>query len=154
MNETRDVHARTARLEALDLAIQALVEAAEESPVLVEGPRDLAALRELGVAGDVRVVNRGDTLVAVVESLQRDGVRVVILLQDWDRTGGRLQRRLRELFEAHAIRVVDEHRLALLRAVGNEARDVESIPRVRARLRAAVEEAQVQHAFTEDDGLD
>lgn len=110
------------------------MEANHACPVLVEGPKDVAALRELGLTGEILVVNTGATLVVLVENLYEAGVRTVLLLLDWDRTGGRLQRRMRELLEAHAIKWDDRHRQALVRIVGNEARAVENLAGLRGSL--------------------
>lgn len=123
------------RLEDLESVLEELREANLEKPVLVEGAKDVTALRELGLQGDILVVNTGATLVNLVEDLDRQGVRELVLLLDWDRTGGRLQRRLRELLDTHVIRWSDRERQALVRIVGNEARSVESLVRFRQTLR-------------------
>lgn len=135
MSADNDPVAPANRLEALEDVLADLCEANEALPIVVEGPKDVAALRALGVQGDIFVVNTGATLVVFVESLHLAGIREAILLLDWDRTGGRLQRRLRELFESHAMRWNDRHRQALVRIVGNEARSVESLASLRESLR-------------------
>lgn len=123
------------RLEALEELLDDLIEANADVPVLVEGPKDVAALRELGLHGEILILNAGASLVARVEALHEGGVREIILLLDWDRTGGRLARRLRELFDTHGVKWDDRHRQALVRVVGNEARSVESLATLRESLR-------------------
>ena len=74
-------------------------------PILVEGKRDKIALQCLGFTGQIEVLNRGWTIDRVVTSLfeiygQRnptDSGPVISVLMDWDRTGGRLQKKLIQL---------------------------------------------------------
>lgn len=122
------------RLENLEEVLDELRETNRSTPVLVEGAKDVAALRTLGLTGEILVVHTGVGLVARVEDLHAQGVRELVLLLDWDRTGGRLQRRLRELLDTHVIRWSDRERQALVRIVGNEARCVESLVRFRLTL--------------------
>jgi len=82
--------------------------------VLVEGLRDVAALRDLGFLGRVEMcskvgVSDGD----LVENLARSAGTVVILT-DFDEAGRRLNRRISRLLERRGVRV--ETRLR--RAVG------------------------------------
>ena len=74
-------------------------------PVLVEGLNDVKTLRDLGFTGDIEKVNRGWPISRLVAYLHDTyGIRniidnrgSVILLMDWDRTGGRLQKSLRDV---------------------------------------------------------
>lgn len=134
MSAANDPQAPANRLEALDDFLDELEARNEQVPILVEGPKDAAALRELGITGKVQVVHTGQSLVALVETLDQEGVREVILLTDWDRTGGRIHRRLRELLDTHVIKWSDRERQALGRIVGNDVRTVESVPRLRETL--------------------
>lgn len=83
------------RLERLDRALDEIAVAAREAPLVVEGKRDEAALRELGVEGEIIVYNQGGSMVDFAERL-RDRKRIIVLF-DWDRKGGHLTQRLREL---------------------------------------------------------
>lgn len=138
------------RLDALEALIEELIDTNDAMPILVEGTKDVTALRALGLEGDIRVVNTGLGLVPLVESIHAEGVKDLVLLCDWDRTGGRLQRRLRELCDSHAIRWNDAHRQALVRIVGNEARTVESLASLRESLRRRARLADLEHATSFD----
>ncbi len=83
------------RLEVLDGILAELREANQTTPVLVEGPRDAAALKTLGLAGEIRSLHGPGT---VLEEADRAAAELdaLILLTDWDRTGGALARRLRD----------------------------------------------------------
>lgn len=103
-------------------------------PVVVEGIRDENAVRALGFTGPVEKVNRGwdrSRLVAylhktyAVEETNK-GSRV-ILLMDWDRTGGRLQTSIRDRLMALDVKVDEELRNTLLRTLKPEGRTVESL---------------------------
>jgi 5S rRNA maturation endonuclease (ribonuclease M5) len=121
------------RLEALEAAVERLRETAEYGTVVVEGARDVAALDWLGIGGLHFKVNRGLPLAAVLEELACCPAPVVLLV-DWDRTGGRLVRRLEEGLRAR-VRVDVECRRRLARAA--HARSLEDIPAELAALRRA-----------------
>lgn len=106
-----------------------------EVPLLVEGKRDERALAMLGFTGPIERLNRGWPIERVVTHLfERYGARhaidggpAIVLLMDWDRTGGRLQRTLREKFESLDV-VVDEHlRRRLMVALKPETTVVEGM---------------------------
>ena len=104
-------------------------------PVVVEGNRDEETLRELGFTGPIEKVNRGwdrPRMVAYLHSKYctvrtSDGGPPVILLMDWDRTGGRIQTALRERLMAMDSPVDENLRNTLLRAMKPEGRTVESL---------------------------
>lgn len=82
------------RLERLQEALDQLIETNETSPVVVEGPRDEQALRELGLQGDILVYNQGRNMTDFADRLR--GPRDVVVLFDWDRKGGQLARLLQQ----------------------------------------------------------
>ena len=122
------------RLEEMERVLEDLRERAEGATVVVEGSRDLRALAELGVGGVHVAVHRGAPMHAVIEVLAaRPGT--VILLVDWDRTGGRLHAMLRDNLAAR-VRLDTELRRRL--AATSMARSFEEIPAELAALRRAV----------------
>ncbi|MEC7709034.1 MAG: hypothetical protein VYA39_04865 [Candidatus Thermoplasmatota archaeon] len=104
-------------------------------PVLVEGIKDERALRDLGFKGVIERINKGwDTsrLVAYLHSeygdaRAMDGGAPIILLMDWDRTGGKLQSLIRERLMAMDVTVDEGLRNSLLKAMKPEGRTVESL---------------------------
>tara|TARA_B110000467_G_scaffold104498_1_gene94885 strand:+ start:850 stop:1326 length:477 start_codon:yes stop_codon:yes gene_type:complete len=104
-------------------------------PVLVEGKRDKIALESLGFTGKVEVLNRGWSIEKVVTYLfetygtrnQNDGGAVMSVLMDWDRTGGRLQRKIIGLLESFDIKVSQDTRKVLMKTLKPETRVVESL---------------------------
>ena len=77
--------------EDLVKVLEDLMEKNRDAPILVEGERDVRALRSLGFHGDVRALNRGGTIFGLCEALARER-RGAIILTDWDAKGGRLAR--------------------------------------------------------------
>ena len=112
-------------------------------PIIIEGPRDKRALLALGFTGPVEVLNRGWTIERVVAHLyetygtrnESAGGPSVCLLMDWDRTGGRLQRKLANLMQSFDMRVDQETRTILQKNLKPETRVVESLYGMADRLR-------------------
>lgn len=117
------------RLEALEEAVLLLREAAAGSLVVVEGANDKRALERLGVGGLHVVVNQGLSLEVLVDRIvvqvQEGDRRQVVLLLDWDRTGGRLFARLRDGLRAR-VRLDADSRRRLARAC--HVRTLEEVP--------------------------
>ena len=67
--------------------------------IAVEGTRDRAALRRLGLGPAVMLVHRGRSMSRWVHELGPSTRRVVVLT-DWDRAGGELAARLRDHLRA------------------------------------------------------
>ena len=124
------------RLANLERAIADLVELAGSMPVVVEGRRDVAALRRLGVEGEVLTVNGGMALIDFCDRLAERTTEAV-LLTDWDRTGGHILRHLRDNLRGR-VRMHREVRKAI--ALYAEVRDVESLPTYLESLRRRVAE--------------
>ena len=103
--------------------------------VLVEGRRDREALEALGFSGPIEVLNRGwpvdDVLVFLVETYGRrsqvDRGPSVIVLMDWDRTGGRLQANIRRNLESLDVGFDEQLRSVLMRCLKPETRVVEDL---------------------------
>jgi len=121
------------RLQKLEDAVDRLREAAEYGTVVVEGARDVAALEWLGVGGLHFALNQGRPLDAILEELAQSPAPVVLLV-DWDRTGGRLVKRLEENLRARI--QVDLHCRRRL-ALACQTRCLEEIPAELTALRGA-----------------
>lgn len=103
--------------------------------ILVEGRKDRDALEQLGFVGPIEVLNRGwsvdDVLVDMVErygrkNLHDDGPSMIVLM-DWDRTGGRLQTQCRRNLESLDVRFDEELRQTLMVCLKPETRVVEGL---------------------------
>lgn len=104
-------------------------------PIIVEGRNDGIALKAMGFTGPIEQVNRGwDQSRFVTHIFETYGILnkvdqgpSIILLMDWDRTGGRLQRKLSERLGAFGMRIDNETRMELVRAMKPEGRTVEGL---------------------------
>ena len=119
-----------------------------DCPILVEGLRDEKALRALGFTGIVERVNRGWDRSRLVAYLHETyGTRniidkrpALILLMDWDRTGGRLQTALRDQLMAMDMPVDEDLRTVLLKVMKPEARTIEALAPHSRNLNPMIEE--------------
>jgi len=119
-----------------------------DCPILVEGLRDEKALRALGFTGIVERVNRGWDRSRLVAYLHETyGTRnivdkrpALILLMDWDRTGGRLQTALRDQLMAMDMPVDEDLRTVLMRVMKPEARTIEALAPHSRNLNPLIEE--------------
>ena len=119
-----------------------------DCPVLVEGVKDVSALRTLGFSGVIETVNRGwdrSRLVAYLYDTYGtrntvDSGPPLILLMDWDRTGGRLQTALRDRLMALDVPVDEELRQVLLKVMKPEGRTVESLAPHSGKLSPMIDE--------------
>jgi len=122
------------RLQRLEDLLEELRRANATTPILVEGSRDRDALKELGCSGRILLVHDGETLIETADRLARENDEL-ILLMDWDRTGGSIHHRVKELLETHAVDCEISFRRRLARLATKETRAVEDLPRVLRHLR-------------------
>jgi 5S rRNA maturation endonuclease (ribonuclease M5) len=92
----QDARLLAARLHGL---LRELTLLNNEIPVIVEGRRDVAALRRLGLKGTITTLHCGQTVAAFCEQITRR-YPCVILLLDWDRRGRQLHTQLTLHLEA------------------------------------------------------
>lgn len=80
-------------LECVEKVLHDLIDMNKEIPVLVEGEKDLKALRELGLVGEIIIVQSGKKISALCDFIA-ENYREIIILTDWDRKGWQLYRRI------------------------------------------------------------
>jgi len=125
---------RTYDLEALEELIASLLEASGQgAAVMVEGRRDLLALRSLGLYGPVIMASRLSAL-DVAEDAARNYSQV-ILLTDWDDKGDEMCQTIGRHLRSVGIRPDGLIRSRLKSLVKKEIKDVESLGRYMERLR-------------------
>lgn len=123
------------RLEALEALLLRLGEAAESSILLVEGSKDVDALRSVGIDGEFYCVQSGGGPLRAAEHVWRAG-RPAVILTDWDRRGGSLADDLRRDLESLCVPYDDGIRRELAVLCRQYSKDVESLASVLALLRA------------------
>ena len=122
------------RLEQIEKVLEELEDLSETVPIVVEGLRDVNALKRLGITKNVLPLNQGKTIFSFCEGISKRA-RKAIVLTDWDRRGGQLARMLRDALEANGVRVNDSVRMQLVILSKKEIKDVESLPTFIGRLR-------------------
>jgi len=77
------------RLEDLDILLSELREENNTIPIIVEGEKDIVALRKLEMTGEIIRFNTGQSIPDFCDSIA-EKYQKIILLTDWDWRGGRL----------------------------------------------------------------
>jgi 5S rRNA maturation endonuclease (ribonuclease M5) len=112
--------------------LQILTVLAEESskgkPIVVEGKKDVAALRAQGVTGIVLTVKTGGkSFLDAVCEIEKMGVPEVILFMDFDRRGKEGTKRLKQSLERIKIKANTKLWRTLSATVGKEVQCIESL---------------------------
>jgi 5S rRNA maturation endonuclease (ribonuclease M5) len=122
------------RLEELNEVLADLEDKSDTTPIVVEGTKDVEALRRLGITKNVHHLNRGESVFNFCEDLSR-GSRRLIILTDWDRKGGMLARMLKEACHANEVSANLDIRAKLVILSKKEIKDIEGMPAFIERLR-------------------
>lgn len=85
-------------LEDLEKALLDLQEENKKIPIIVEGEKDIEALRKLDVHGTIISVNAGISLTDFCDRIAGE-YKDIIILTDWDRRGGYLCHTIRRNLE-------------------------------------------------------
>lgn len=123
-------------LEELEEAIADLREENKTTPIIVEGEKDIAALRILQLGGEIIRFNKGQSVSDFCDAIAQKH-RKIILLTDWDRRGGRLCLQLKKNLENRVDINVSYRRVFAKRC---PCRTVEGMPSWLATLRRKAEE--------------
>ena len=123
--------------------LQVLEALAEESakgkPIVVEGKKDVDALRASGVAGTILTLKTGGkSFLDVVSEIEKMGVPEVILFLDFDRRGKEGTKRLKQSLERAKIKPNAKFWRALSALVGKEIQCIESLTAYMRTLHAKV----------------
>jgi len=125
------------RLEELEKLIEELRAENMDVPIIVEGKHDDRSLRAVGLEGEILKINVGQHIFNLCEEWARHHDKAIILT-DWDRTGGRLARQIREGLEANGAKYDLDFRARLAMLSKKELKDVEGLAGYLKRLRAEV----------------
>ena len=115
------------------------VESAEGKTIIVEGKKDIEALRAFGVAGTMLSVKTGGkSFLDAVGEIERLGGPEVILFLDFDRRGKEGTRRLKKSLERARIKPNIKFWRKLSALVGKEIQCIESLTAYMGTLRAKI----------------
>jgi 5S rRNA maturation endonuclease (ribonuclease M5) len=122
------------RLELLEDILDQLRVRNLDDPVLVEGKRDKDALFELGLNGEILLVNTGHTLIEMCEDLSRRYTEIILML-DWDRKGHQLTANIERNLTPLGVKVDKSFMVRIFHLVSKETKEVEALDRLLARFR-------------------
>ena len=104
-------------------------EAKKNTPIVVEGQKDVASLKQLGVNGDfVSSKTQGKSFLDILTEIERRKVKEVILLLDFDRRGVEWTHRLKQHLEKTRIKPNLTFWNELYGLVGRDLKDIEGLP--------------------------
>jgi 5S rRNA maturation endonuclease (ribonuclease M5) len=126
---------REEMLEELKAWVDDLNERSENGVIVVEGKKDIASLEKIGVTGRIVHLNKGMSILTFLENLSSNSrpfedvgqFETLIILTDWDRTGGRLASKLKEACRNLDIDCDLEKRRELAGLTGKWIKFVESV---------------------------
>ena len=103
-------------------------EAKKDIPIVVEGQKDVASLKQLGVNGDfVSSKTQGKSFLDILTEIERHKVKEVILLLDFDRRGVEWTHRLKQHLEKTRIKPNLTFWNELYGLVGRDLKDIEGL---------------------------
>ncbi|MFW5945515.1 MAG: toprim domain-containing protein [Candidatus Natronoplasma sp.] len=114
-------------LEGVIYILEKIKKEDKSIPIIVEGRKDIEALRSLGIERKIIRIKKGETIFRIIEGLREDHDKVIILT-DWDSTGGRLCYKVKKACESNDIRYDVHYRKQMIKFLKKEVKDVESIP--------------------------
>ena len=121
-------HLRDKQDKILQILECLIEESARGKPIIVEGKKDLEALRTLGVQGKIVTAKTGGkSRLDLISEIEKAGSQEVILLLDFDRRGREWTAFLRQNLEKARIRTDMTFRRELIRFAGRELKDVEGL---------------------------
>lgn len=115
--------------EKLSQILQCLAEEATKgTPIIVEGKKDIQALKALGVEGlIISAKTGGRSFLDVISEIEESGAQEIILLLDFDRRGKELTKNLKQHLEKTKMRLNVAFWRELFSLVGTEVKDVEGL---------------------------
>ena len=95
-------------LEDVHKALSELIEENISTPIIVEGEKDVEALRRLGLTGKIITLNSGLTIIDFCDKIA-DEYKKIIIITDWDRKGGFLYRTIERNLEGR-VKIISYYR--------------------------------------------
>ncbi len=112
----------------LELLDRLATESAKGTPIVVEGPNDVNALRILSIRGKIiPVKSSGKTFIDEVDEVVNIGKGEVILLMDFDRRGKEWTKRMAQHLQELRIKPNTLFWNGLLKLVGRNVKDIEGL---------------------------
>jgi 2,5-diamino-6-(ribosylamino)-4(3H)-pyrimidinone 5'-phosphate reductase len=114
-------------------------ESAKGTPIVVEGKKDIEALKNFAVEGKIIAAKTGGkSLLDVISEVENISVKEVILLFDFDRRGKEWIKRLKQQLERARIKANVTFWLELLTLAGREVKDIEGLATYMETLKSKI----------------
>lgn len=114
--------------ERFEKGLRLLIELSDDGvPIVVEGIKDVTALRGLGLTGPIHTL-AGHGVVSLADELADS--RQLLILFDFDRRGGQLTRHLIKQLEGRGVTILHRERHQLRRAFCWRVRVIEGLKEV------------------------
>lgn len=116
-------------MEEIQRVLECLIEESMKgTPILVEGKKDIQALRELGVTGKIfSAKTAGKSRLDLMFEMEQNGEREIMLLLDFDRRGKEWTEKLKQEFERVGMKPNLTFWNKLFGIVGKDLKDVEGL---------------------------
>lgn len=124
---------RERKLNELHEVFQKLANKSLETVVLVEGKKDLSALRSLGVQGNIVCMTHSGQI--LFDFLDQIPGREVVLLVDFDGYGASLARKITRYLEEKRVKVNSVFWRKIRGLVRRDVKDVEGLPSYLEKLK-------------------
>ncbi len=122
---------RLESIEEIILELQALADTG--AIIVVEGRRDVASLRSLGINGEIRLASQ-QPLLEFTEKLSKSGKKIIVLT-DWDKRGGMMARKIIDNLQFYGIVPNTDIRSRIGILVRKSIKDIESLNSYVSRMR-------------------
>jgi 5S rRNA maturation endonuclease (ribonuclease M5) len=118
-------------IEEIILELRALADSG--AIIVVEGRRDVASLRSLGINGEIRLASQ-QPLLEFTEQLSKSGKKIIVLT-DWDKRGGMMARKIIDDLQFYGIVPNTDIRSRIGILVRKSIKDIESLNSYVSRMR-------------------
>ena len=129
-------HLKEKEEKILQVLERLVKESAKGIPIIVEGKKDVEALRALAIEGKIiEAKTSGKSMLDVISEVEECETQEVILLLDFDRRGKEWTKRLKQYLEKMQIKPNIFFWKKLLSIAGREVKDVEGLASYMATLK-------------------
>jgi 5S rRNA maturation endonuclease (ribonuclease M5) len=111
-------------LEEIKKALSYLREENKEIPIIVEGEKDINALKQLNIVGEIITSNTGSSLSNLCDKIASK-YKKIIILTDWDKRGGYICHTIKNNLQGRVNCNISYRRLF---AKNSTIRTIESLP--------------------------
>jgi len=132
-------HLKEKREKILKILENLKEESEKGTPIIVEGKKDIQALRTFDIKGKIiSAKTGGKSFLDVISEVENTKKREVILLLDFDRRGKELTKNLKKYLETTGIKLNLTFWKKLSSLVGTEVKDVEGLATYMETLKSKI----------------